>query len=282
MPESLSDIVLEEISFVDNPANQEANILLFKRSASDVQPKEAKMADKMTPEQEARMKAYMDKGYGKDKAREMAMTKSAEGLIEEIETLTATNEDLTKSFDEASEKLMNIEMALEKAGITLTEEGSIEKSADPEYVEVDGERVEKSAIPAPLLKRMEADSQRIAALEKRDNEVKLAKRAKDELPNLAGTDLQKGQLLEAVEKTDGSEDLLRALKAADAAVAKMFEEVGKGQDDTDDTGPSATLEKMVSDYASENKVPRESAFVEVTRKGEGRELYKQVRSERSN
>lgn len=282
MPENLSDIILNEISFVDNPANQEANILLFKRSASDEQPKEAKMADKMTPEQEARMKAYMGKGYDKDKAREMAMSKSFEDLLDEVEALTETNGDLTKSYDATTEKLFNIEMALDKAGIKLTDDGEVEKAAAPEYVEIDGEKVEKSAIPAPLLKRMEADSDRIAKLEKRDHEVSLAKRAKDELPNLGGTDLQKGRLLDAVEKMDGADELMRALKAADAAVSKMFDEVGKTHDDADDTGPKAALEKKVAEYAEEKSVSKETAFAEVTRNGEGRELYKQMRAESSN
>lgn len=282
MTEILSDIILNEISLVDIPANQEANILLYKRSTSDDQPKEAKMADKMTPEQEARMKAYMDKGYDEDKAKEMAMSKSAQSLVEEIDALLASNEDLTKSYDEATEKLMSIEMALDKAGIKLKEDGTVEKSADPEYIEIDGERVVKSSIPQPLLKRMEADRDRIAALEKRDRETALAKRAQDELPNLGGTDLQKGQLLDAIDTLEGKEDLLRALKAADAALSKMFSEVGKAHDPADDTGPSATLEKMVADHAEKNNVPRETAFVEVTRKGEGRDLLKRVRAERSN
>lgn len=282
MPEILSDIILEEISFVDNPANQEANILLFKRSTSDEQPKEANMADKMTPEQEARMKSYMDKGYDKDKAKEMAMSKSAESLVEQIDELTASNEDLSKSYDEATEKLMNIEMALEKAGIKLDDDGTIEKAADPEYVEIDGEKVEKSLVPAPILKRMEADRDRIAALEKRDQEVSLSKRAQDELPNLGGTDLLKGQLLAAVDKMDGKDEMLRALKAADAAVSKMFAEVGESHDAADETGPAAALEKKVAEYAEEKSVSKETAFAEVTKNGEGRELLKQVRSEHSN
>jgi len=203
MPEILSDIDLDEISLVDDGANQGARIVLFKRdqpSASDTKSEEAiKMADKMTPEQEARMKAYMDKGYEEDKAKEMAMSKAApeiDGMIEEMDSLAKANDDL-------SEKVMNIEMALSKAGITMKDDGTIEKAAEPEYIDIDGERVEKSAVPAPLLKRIEADRARIAELEKRDREAALAKRAEAELPNLAGTSVAKGALLAAIDGIDG-------------------------------------------------------------------------------
>jgi predicted metal-dependent hydrolase len=275
MPELLSDIKLEEISFVDSPANPGAQILLYKRSASDAQPKEAEMADDMTPEQETRMKAYMDKGYDKDKAREMAMAKFApeiDGMLEEMDSLEKTNNELT-------ERQMNIEMSLQKEGIVLEEDGSITKSASPEYIDIDGEKVLKSSVPAPLLKRMEESNRRIEELEKRDREIGLAKRADEEIPHLAGESVAKGYLLDTIEKMEQKDELLRTLKAADEALKKMGSEVGAASVPDDDS-PDSRLSKMTQDYAKEHGVSIETAYAEVTRDGEGRQLLKSARTKR--
>lgn len=296
MPEELSDIQLEEISFVDNPANPGAHIVLFKRSSEGHQTKEAGMADKMDPDMKDRMdkmsdakrkkmREYMDKGMDAKKAYDEAMKmddedmKKSADLEAQIEDLTRENADLSKSFDELTERMVNIELAAASAGVVLKDDGTFEKA---ETIEIDGEMVAKSSIPAPLLKRLEATSKRLADLEKRDQEVQLAKRAQDELPNLGGTDIQKGRLLEAIDKMESKDDMLKALKAADAAVAKMFAEVGKAHDAADDSGPAVALQKMVDAYAAENGVSKEMAHTEVTRKGEGRELLKQVRAEARN
>jgi hypothetical protein len=45
----------------------------------------------------------------------------------------------------------NLSKSAEEAGLDV-EDGKIVKRADPEYVEIDGEKVEKSAIPAPVLR----------------------------------------------------------------------------------------------------------------------------------
>ena len=135
---------------------------------------------KMTPEQETRMKNLMDKGYGEEEARRMAMSKAddtSEALAAEVAELEKANTDLT-------DQLMNLENALKEAGITFNDDGSITKVADPEYVEIDGEKVLKSAVPEPILKRMKADSDRIAALESRPP---LLVATGDHDPNLASS-----------------------------------------------------------------------------------------------
>lgn len=295
MPEELSEIELDEISFVDNPANPGAHIVLFKRSDEGQVAKEAKMADKMDPamkakmddmsdEQRKKMREYMGKGMDPEKAYSEAMKmKKGDGdmsdLEKQLEDLTQENATLAKANDDLSEKMVNLEMAAASAGITLSDDGTFEKA---ETIMIDGEPVLKSSIPAPLLKRMEQDRKDIEDLKKANRETTLAKRAAEELPNLGGTDLQKGMLLEAVDKMDGKDDILRALKAADAAVAKLFAEVGKTDDGAAETGPQVALQKMVDEHAKAKGVSKETAFAEVTRNGEGRDLLKQVRAEARN
>ena len=278
MPEHLDQIELDEVSFVDDPANVGARIVLFKRdqnsSASDVSPakKEDTPMAKMTPEQETRMKNLMDKGYDEDEARRMAMSKAFEEQAEEIGELEKANTELT-------DRVMELESAIKSAGFSVEEDGSITKAADPEYVEIDGEQVLKAAVPAPILKRMEADRDRIAALEKQSRDVSLAKRAKADIPNLGGTDIAKGQLLAAIDDLPEAEDLHRALKAADAAVAKMFAETGSVDNDGALDSAESELRKMASEKASETGVSYEAAYADVTRVGKGRELLKKLRAE---
>ena len=64
MATELLELQLEELSLVDRPANAEAMVTLFKRD--DTQQEDI---DKMTDEQDAKVKAYMEKhNCGKDEA----------------------------------------------------------------------------------------------------------------------------------------------------------------------------------------------------------------------
>ena len=77
MATELLELQLEELSLVDRPANAEAMVTLFKRDDTP----ETKDVNKMTEEQDAKLKAYMEKhscgkdeamkalGYGVEKAR---------------------------------------------------------------------------------------------------------------------------------------------------------------------------------------------------------------------
>lgn len=273
-PHMLKNIQLDEISLVDVPANSDARITLFKRGDS---------MDGMTDEQKAKMKEYMDKGYSEERAKAMCMgEKTTKGgqdmdpqeLAVKLEALEGQVEDLTKRAEGAEAEVAALKKAADEAGFDV-EEGKLTKRADPEYVEIDGERVEKSAVPAPILKRIEAQEAELTKMRQEREEVTLAKRGAEELPNLAGTDLAKGKLLAAVGE---DADVLKALKAADAAIKKQMEEIGSNPMG-DEASATFRLNKMATDYAAEHKVPFESAYAEVTKAGEGKALMAEARAE---
>jgi hypothetical protein len=277
MPRKLKNIVLNEISGVDVPADPNAKITLFKRG-------EPMTENDMSDAQKAKMKEYMDKGYSKEDAMKMCMDgeKTTKGgrdmdpqeLAEKLEALEGQVDDLTKRAEGAEVKFADLQKAADEAGFDLTDDGKLEKRADPEYVEIDGERFEKAAVPTPILKRLEAQQEAIAKMETKAKETELAKRGAAELPNLKGSDLAKGQLLDMI----SDDEIIATLKAADAALKKQMEEIGYSPMQ-DEASATFRLTKMANDYSEKHKVPYETAFSEVTRSGEGKQLMAESRAE---
>ena len=262
----LEEIDLLEVSAVDTPANQHAGVVLFKRSGynTPVKPENAGVANE---------------GDG---------SVTVEELTKKLEALQAQVTDLTKKADDAEaartaaeaartaaeETAATLAKSAEEAGLVI-EDGKIVKRADPEYVEIDGEQVEKALVPAPVLRAIEKQAADIAKMKAEAEAVALAKRGETELPNLAGTPLAKGKLLAAVE---GDAELLKALKAADAAMSKTFEEVGHG-DAHDEASPSYRLDQLAKAHAAAQNVTYEMAYAEVTKAGAGADLLTQLRNE---
>jgi hypothetical protein len=250
----LKQLELDELSLVDRPANASAKVALFKRDTeeSDMTNEVEKMSDDL----KAKLKPYMDKGMNEEeamKAYEMDMKKSDEEPVDlsldvleaEVETLKTQNEDLRK--------------ALIENGFVIKAD-AIEKKEEVETIEVEGEMVVKSDIPAPVLKALEA-----AAVEKR--QVELRKAAEAELPHF---DVEVAMQLLDVIKED--EKVLEALKGADAAFAAAMDEVGEKAVDADMLDPQSKLDKMVEAHAAEHGVNKYAAFDAISKTAEGKAL----------
>lgn len=254
---ALEDLDLFEISAVDRGANQHASVVLAKRFA---------YTDGVKPN----LPGKTEKGDGSVTVEEL--TKKLEALQAQVADLTKKAEDEAAARTAAEEARDALTKSAEDAGLDIVD-GKIAKRAEPEYVEIDGEKVEKALVPAPVLKAIEAQAARIAKMEAAAEEVALAKRGADELPNLAGTPLAKGKLLKAV---GDDAELLKALKAADAAMAEAFKVHGSAE--IDEASPEARLNKMANEYAVAKGVAFETAYAEVTKSGEGAGLYRELRA----
>lgn len=250
MPYELTDLVLDEVSGVDTPANQHAGVVLAKRFG---------YMDGVKPE----MDGLTEKG-------DVSVT--VEELTKKLEGLSTQVADLTKRAETAEAAAEALTKSAEDAGLEI-EDGKIAKREAPEYVVIDGEDVEKSLVPAPVLKALEKATADIAKMQAQAQDVELAKRGETELPNLAGTPFNKGRLLKAVE---GDAELLAALKAANEAMKGAYEEKGDGNTE-DMQEPAKKLDRMAREYATEKGMPFETAFTEVTKSGEGHDLYRQMR-----
>ena len=267
----LKQLGLDELSLVDRPANASAKVALFKRDSKE---ETMEKAYKMTEEQEknldnlphavrAKISENMDKGMNYNEAMKMAeeemkmmdedMKKSEEPveideqdiLQAEIDTLKVDNERLRKSL-------------IENGFVIKADE--IEKKEEVETIEVNGEMVVKSDIPAPVLKALEE-----AEVQKRQTELR--KSAEAELPHF---DVEVAmQLLDVVK---GDEKVLEALKGADAAFAAAMDETGEKVVDGDMHDPQTKLDKMVEAHATEHGVNKYAAFDAISKTAEGKAL----------
>jgi hypothetical protein len=245
----IKGLVLDEVSHVDVPANNGSMVVLWKR-ATDM-----KGGDPMKPEDLVKR-------------------------LEELESMVPKLETSLKAAEYKNKKMMD---AMDEAGMDVEEDDDkkmkLKKRADPEYVDLDGEKILKSAIPVPLLVRLEKQAKELEDIKKAAEMVDLKKRAVENMPNMAGTDDEKAALMKSVESiSDASlrEGVLKSLKAADAAVAKSFKEIGSQA--VDETSATSRLEKMAKDKAAADGTSYHRAYAEITKSGEGKKLAAEVQS----
>jgi hypothetical protein len=247
MPTELTNLDLMEVSLVDAGDDPLAKVALFKRKSEedkmednleeDLTQKKVELEDE---EDEMMDEADDDKKPARKswKAEALAQEEANKSLLEEVETLKGKIAELEKA-------------AVEKA-----------KPAE-EMLEVDGEMIAKSAIPAPILKKLEDVQKALEAEE-------LRKRADEVLPNFKGTADERGKLLKSVE---GEDELLALLLAADAAFAGLFKEVGKTDAENDLKTPTEKLNDIVKAYQEEKKEKDfHKAYAAVIKTAQGRSL----------
>ena len=259
MPNLLKQLELDELSLVDRPANAQAMVSLFKRDDSNGDNMEQEV-DKMSDDLKAKLKPYMDKGMSEEEAMKMYnmdMKKADDATAEEleIETLKASEVALKEENERLRKSLIENGYVI-KADV-------IEKKVEPEYVEYDGEQINKADVPAVILKALEE-----AELAKADAE--LTKRATDALPHFA-EDVAKSLVAEFGEV----EAVMEALKAADATFAESMEEVGKSDADGEFATAADKMESLVKTYMEENKMKKgeyAKAYAAVAKTDEGKAL----------
>jgi len=278
LPNLLKNLHLEELSLVDRPANAQAMVSLFKRDNSDEE------ITKMNEEMEAKVKAYMDDkgcgrgeamkalGYDMEKADEAVTEEVAEKAAPEVEAVEAPEVDveaLKADFDRLSAENQHLRKGLIDNGYVIRAD-SIEKKAEEEMMDIDGEMVAKSDIPAPVLKALEA-----AAVAKREHEIEkadleLTKKAEEVLPHFE-TGAAKS-LLKSFSEDDG---IMETLKAADAAFAASMQEFGKSDVDGEFATSADKLDALVKSYMDENQLKKSEfakAYAAVAKTEEGKAL----------
>lgn len=260
MPNLLKQLELEELSLVDRPANAQAMVSLFKRDTSgdDMSVKTTKMSEDM----KAKLKPYMDKGMSEEEAmkaykEDMKKTDAPEGeATDEVETLKA---DLERSRSECE----RLTKALIDNGFVIKAD-VVEKKDAPkeEMIEVEGEMVAKSTIPAPVLKALEA-----AAIEKAD--IELTKRATETLPHFE-LKAAKGLL-----KFDLDDEIMAILMAADKLFEETMTEVGKSDADGEFASAKDKMDALVKNYMEEHQMKKSQyavAYAAVAKTDEGKAL----------
>jgi len=229
VPNLLKQLVLEELSLVDRPANAQAMVSLYKRDNSNGEHMEQKI-EKVSEE------------------TTKAEAPEVNPLEAEVETLKADNERLTKSLEEAG---------------YIVKSDVIEKKVEPEYVEYEGEQINKADIPAPILKALEN-----AEIEKAD--IELTKRAEELLPHF-----NVAVAKPLVKSFAEDEAVMEALKAADKTFSESMKEFGKSDADGEFANSSDKLDALVKSYMSENEMKKgdyAKAYAIVAKTDEGKAL----------
>lgn len=178
------------------------------------------------------------------------------------ETMEQELETLKADVDKLKEENERLRKGLIDNGFVIKAE-SIEKKAPQEFIDIDGEQINKADVPAPILKKLEE-------AEVAKAEATLEKRAQEELPHFDK------EVAKELLKFDLDDKVLEALKAADAAFDRVMSENGEASVNPDMEDPSDKLDHMVKAYKEEKKTTYEKAYAEVTKTAEGKALVKEI------
>ena len=275
MPNLLKNLHLEELSLVDRPANAQAMVSLFKRDNSEEE------ITKMNEDMEAKVKAYMDDkgcgrgeamkalGYDMEKADEAVEEVAEKSDLEAVEAPEVDVEALKADVDRLTAENQHLRKGLIDNGYVIRAD-SIEKKAEEEMMDIDGEMVAKSDIPAPVLKALEA-----AAVAKREHEIEkadleLTKKAEEVLPHF-----EAGAAKSLLKSFSEDEAIMVMLKAADAAFEASMQEFGKSDVDGEFATSADKLDALVKSYMDENQLKKSEfakAYAAVAKTDEGKAL----------
>lgn len=230
MANIISMLKLEELSLVDNPANPLAMAPLYKRNSQE--------GENMTKE------------------------------VNAPETVAKSEfDELAETLDCREKEAQMLRKALIENGFVIKAD-SVEKKAAMEYIEVEGEKINKADVPAAILKKMETDASEKRAME-------LTKRAEELLPNVKKDHAEALVQKFEVEIAGSEEDILEFLAAVDGLFAGQMEEVGKKEVDADMTDPDEKLEALVKVHMEDNKMAKKDyakAYAAVAKTDEGKSL----------
>ena len=263
MPNLLKQLELEELSLVDRPANAQAMVSLFKRDSQEEVENMNEEIQEVTEEVTEKAAEEVVEDVAVEAAEEAAeeeVTEKAEETAEEVEEIDI--EALKADVETLKAENERLRKGLIENGFVIKAE-AIEKKAEVEMIEVEGEMVAKCDIPAPVLKALEA-----AAVEKAD--VELTKRAGEILPHF---DVTAAKAL--VKSFSEDEAIMAALLAADRAFEAAMQEFGKADVDGEFATAADKLDALVKSHMAENNMKKgeyAKAYAAVAKTDEGKAL----------
>lgn len=311
MTTKLTDMTIDEISLVDDPANGEARVLIVK-AKNPMKGTDAELSEEDEDEMddEAGAAKPKKKGYGMagqmKKFREAledaelndeqidAVEKAAEAMasvITQTTTASAAKEEemdleaLSKALGEAEAKLVALEKRADEAEAGLAEAQEIIKQKDAELAEVkksagDGEDEVLKSLPEAIRKRLEESEAAIAKMKAEADEKEAIAKAKA----LGVGEAEKvGPLLMRVAKgatTDEDAKFLESLLKGVGEIAgksALFKSLGSASQDEAD--PAQQLQNKADEIAKSNpKLTKEQAYAQAMKENPG--LYNQYVAKR--
>lgn len=266
----IKKFILDEISGVDRPCQTPALTILMKRdtlNSSNVEDEGLRIKE------------------DENMATEQELLTQVEGLtkrLEKSEALAAMNDAQRAYHNSLPEEA---QVSFRKADASTREALVKAAAAQDEEIELEGEKIRKSAVGEvyfKLLKKQADELAKARAAVKEEAEKReaseLKKRAEDTLKHLPGTIEEKTAMLKAIEGIE-NEDMrkaaVEALKASNDKMAKAFERSSQGGSADEDT-PAVKLEKMAKKHAEDKGIGYEVAYAEVCDTPEGQKLYGEI------
>lgn len=252
MPMQLIDMEFFELSLVDEPANPGAQVAVVKRKGAGPTP-------------------------GEQDKEEISMSDEAKRLAE----VEAANKSLETQVKDLGKQLAAAHKALQAEGY-LVQDGKVEKRADEEFVEIGGDRVLKSSVPAGVLAAIEKQAKQLNDLTEAAEREEVRKSVETNLGNLGGTDDGKAALWSAIQAI-ADEELRKAavavMEKANKAATFLTTEHGtsQGSEDAGAAAGLASLNELVDKYVAEKGVTRSAAYDAVMKTKAGQDAYKASR-----
>lgn len=227
MPKRLKNLKLRELSLVDVAANEHSEVVLIKRGRGrSPRPSDAGGAAGI-PQGQTGGNPMTSKNDGGqiDPADVQKATEAAKAAEQRAEAAEATVKAMEAAVEAAGAKVEKADDGTVKS-ITLPKPEPAE-----EMIDLNGEKVAKSAVPAAVLKALRANEEQIAKLHAEREEQALKARAVSEIPNLSGDEVTKAAILKAVDAI--ADDATReaahqVLKGASETVGLLAKSAGSG------------------------------------------------------
>ena len=215
---------------------------------------------------EATMPDTTEKGQGDLETQVSQLTEERDSLITERDALTKQ---------------------AEAHGLTVTkaDDGSVTlaKADDETVTDPDGNTVRKSEVGEAQFNTIKSMANRLSSVEKERQREQFAKRAEDELPNLGGDPMGKGDILAAVEACDeATRDAIKGhLDTLNKLMGEQFREQGRISGDSK-TEALGKLDSLADERVEKTGESKEVAYAAVLKTDQGAELYNQHLAERAN
>lgn len=253
MPNHLKDLRLYELSLVDNPANKQARVTLYKRAPAGktgLHTKESEMDE-------------LKKRIAELEGSVADVTKKLEAASASVATLTKERDDAIAKATAADAKATELQKAADIA------------KGDESFVADGGIVVKKSEVGDTTYKLLKSQHEKLDL-------VDLTKRAEADIGNLPGEPAMKARIIKAIDGI-GDEAVRKAafetLKAADAAMKGRMKAVGE-DGETGVTKAEDKIEKAARKYQADNKIASyPAAYDAFLKTEEGRELYAEADAE---
>lgn len=209
------------------PEVEEVLEKVLEKAESLQRKKGARKMGKSTDTLEKRFEELEKKFQASEKAREEAVAKA-----KELEAIAALTADEKEFYDKAKGDAKGKFLAMSKADRVKAIKKALE---DDETIEIDGQTFSKSSTDPAMFAFLKSQVARTEALEKKLNEerearenAEVAKQARDEFPNLPGTDEEKVALLKSIRALPKEQQdvMLKFVKTADSTATLALQRLG--------------------------------------------------------